>query len=80
MPVTGLVFDLPHAVCAGRNEIRLDRGLARETLESQAAQLRNSLPKLLEEGFHSIHTFKAVNELDQVVVRRSVNLNGRDCG
>jgi protein phosphatase len=71
VPAIGVVFDLPVSVCLSQNLLRPDRTVDSAVIETQAANLRASLPSLIEEGFAAVYIFTTRQEIDQTRIERS---------
>jgi protein phosphatase len=64
LPVA-IVFDYPESVCQERNRLRRERQVPPSVISTQINQLRQSLPKLRLEGFHTIYHLTDPAETDR---------------
>ena len=65
-----VVLNLPAELCHARNQQRPDRAFGPKVVQSHAEQLRRSLDRLWDEGFHAVHVLSTVEEIDAAEVRR----------
>ncbi len=72
-----LVFDLPEALCQGRNLQRPDRQVAPEVIHRQVELLQASLPSLENEGLSRVYRFTSSPAIDRVSIRRTRLPNNR---
>jgi protein phosphatase len=69
--VTAIVFDLPLALCAERNDARQDRQTPRHAIKRQHETLRRNSRRLRKEGFARTYTIGSADELDSVRIMRT---------
>jgi protein phosphatase len=69
LPVA-IVFDLPEALCAERNEARTDRVFGPHVLKRQRSQLKRSLRSLEREGFRRVYVLRSPEEVGSVEITR----------
>lgn len=65
-----IVFDLPVRTLTDRNRTRTDRTLPEEAIDRQVDHLRESLPRLLHEGFTAIYVLTSPEETEAVTIER----------
>lgn len=70
LPATAIVFNLSLAVCLERNQSRPGRRVSPEVVESQAADLLDSLPGLTREGFKYLYVMDNPGDIDSASIRR----------
>ncbi len=70
-PAVAIVFDLPADMCFKRNELRRDRGVLRQVVREQVADLRQGLDGLLTEGFRQAYVLSSAEQVDVATVRRT---------
>jgi protein phosphatase len=63
-PVVAIVFDLPVNALADNDQARPDRHTGEEVIHRHVDQLRHTLDRLAEEGYHSIHVLKTLAEVN----------------
>ena len=71
VPVVAIVLDVPPKVCIERNAMRADRALEPAVVRRQRGYLRQALPALSAEGFHSVHVLHGPPEVDAAQIVRS---------
>lgn len=81
LPVA-VVFDYPESVCLERNRLRANRQVPQQVIFNQINQLHQSLPKLRQEGFHTIYHLTDPIQADQcrVQIERLWTDRTDDCG
>ena len=76
LPVA-VVFDLPEAICHGRNKDRADRNFGPHVIRQQSQQMRRSLRGLEREGFQHVFTLSSVEEVDSATIERQPLWNNK---
>ncbi len=66
--LVAIVFNLPEQLCQERNRLRPDRNFGPHVVRQQTRQMRNSLHKLREEGFHHVYMLSSPEEVDSVEI------------
>ncbi len=69
-PAVAVVLNLPVAVCLDRNQLRRERPVSPEVIETQAQDLRGSLPGLEREGFEHVYVMDNMEDIDSARVLR----------
>ncbi len=69
-PAAAIVFELPEAVCQERNRAR-GRVLPPQAIRAQLRGLRESLPRLADEGFSAVWVLHSAEETEAASVRIS---------
>lgn len=68
IPAVALVFDLPEEVYARLNRMRAERVVEDAVLAQQAANLRESLSGLANEGFARVYVLRSLDEVQSVIL------------
>lgn len=71
VPAVAIVFDLPKEVYSRLNRMRLERVVEDAVLTQQAANLRESLSGLANEGFARMYVLRSLNEVQAVTLEIS---------
>jgi protein phosphatase len=66
-----IVLDVPEQVCRARNAGRPDRDFGPQVIRRQHDQLRRGLKGLQREGFTTVHTLRAEDEIAQARIVRT---------
>lgn len=69
-PVVAILFDLPEEICCQHNAARVHRQVDTKVIHQQSVYLRQSLPNLEAEGFHTIYKLKTLEEIKQTVIEK----------
>lgn len=69
-PAAAIVFDLPLATCLERNAARTDRRLPPPAIRRQHARMRDSLDRLVTEGFEPILVLSSDQAVETISLER----------
>jgi polynucleotide kinase-phosphatase len=69
LPVA-IVFDMPEALCAARNQARTDRKIPDQVVRGHVLRLRRSLRGLDREGFRGVHIIRTEAEAAEATLAR----------